>query len=41
MTRGQVRARLSGDRGQRLVPLPWWARVDAALDQPAIHMVLL
>lgn len=41
MTRAQIRARLSGDRGQRLVPLQWWAEVDGALSDPEVRVVVL
>jgi hypothetical protein len=41
LTRADITARLTGDRGQPLVPLAWWPQVDAALDDPAVRVVVL
>ena len=40
MTRAQIRARLTGDKGEPLVPLSWWAQADAALAEPGTRMVI-
>ncbi len=41
MTRAEIDARLTGDKGQALTPLGWWPAVDAALDDPSVHVVVL
>jgi hypothetical protein len=41
VNRAEIAARLRGDRGQRLRPLPWWAALDRALDDPAVRIVVV
>jgi hypothetical protein len=41
LTRAAVEARLTGDQGQALRPLSWYAPADAALTDPAIRAVVL
>jgi hypothetical protein len=41
VNRSAIEARLTGDRGQPLVPLTWWAAMDQALSDPAILITLL
>src|SRR2546425_39047 len=41
LTRADVRAHLTNEVGEPLVVLPWWTSAFAALEDPAIHELLL